>query len=244
MKTDLRDVTFLILIRLDSVQRLENILTVTDRLCYYFDTNIIVREIASYNNGILKALLKRKIHYEFIEDKDPILYKTKHINQMILSVNTPYLAIWDADIIPDKKAIIECLDQLNHKKVDVTYPYNEICLDIPEIFKSLYFAKKDIRLLFRHLNKMERLYPHALVGGAVIMNKEKYIQAGGENEKHYGWGNDDFDRYYRFVGLNYKIYKVNTSLFHLSHSRGENSSYQNSFFKKISKEEINRIKNK
>ena len=234
MKTDLTDVTFLILVRLDSIERLENILCVTERLTHYFKTNTKVREADGYNNGILKSLLNRQVQYEFIEDKDPVLYKTRHINQMSVSIKTPYLSIWDADIIPDKKAIIECVEQLRNKEADVAYPYNGICYDIPKSLKSLYFKKRDIRFPFRHINKMERLYPHPLVGGAIIVNKEKYIEIGMENEKHYGWGNDDFDRYYRFVGLDYRIHRVNTPLFHLSHPRGDNSQFHSSISSKIS----------
>jgi hypothetical protein len=234
MKTDLTDVTFLILVRLDSVERLENILCVTERLTYYFKTNVTVREADSYNNGILKSLLNRQVQYEFVEDEDPVLYRTRHINQMAASVTTPCLAIWDADIIPDKKAMIGCMEQLRSKEADVAYPYNGICYDVPKSLKSLYFERRDIRLLFRHVSKMDKLYPHALVGGAVIIDKERYIKAGMENEKHYGWGNDDFDRYYRFVGFGYSIHRVNTLLFHLGHPRGGNSRFRSSISNKTS----------
>ena len=90
---------------------------------------------------------------------------------------------------------------------------------------------------------MDKLYPHLLVGGAVLMNKLKYCKAGMENEQHYGWGNDDFDRYYRFVGLGYKIHKVNTPLFHLSHSRNNNSQFRSIIANKISFAAMNKIEN-
>lgn len=243
MKTNLTDITFLILVRLDSINRLENILCVTDRFTHYFNTNILVREADSYNNGILQSLLNRHIRYEFIEDKDPVLYKTKHINQMTKFVTTPCISIWDADIVPDKKAVMECLEQLRSRKADITLPYNGICYDIAQSIKSLYFKKKDIRILHRHKSKMERLHPHPLVGGAVMMNTEKYLQAGGENETHYGWGNDDFDRYYRFIGLGYKMYRVNTPLYHLTHPRGNNSQYNTPLSMLISTVENRKMEN-
>ncbi|HML64693.1 MAG TPA: galactosyltransferase-related protein [Dysgonomonas sp.] len=242
MKNDLTDITFLILIRLDSIHRLENILIVTKQLCRYFNTNIVVRESDSYNNGILESLLNTKINYEFIEDKDPILYKTKHFNQLVLAVDTPFIAIWDADIIPDKKAIIGCMEQLRNNEADIAYPYNGICYDIPKSIRSLYLRKKDFQLLFRHLDKMDRLYPYTLAGGAVMMDQEKFIQAGGENEVHYGWGNDDFDRYERFKLLEYKLYRINTCLFHLCHPRTRNSTHYSEISRKISEKEIFKIK--
>jgi len=243
MSVDLTDITFLILVRLDCVQRLENVLIVTERLKYYFNTHIKVREADNYNNGVLKNLLNKKISYEFVEDKDPVLYKTRHFNQMIKSISTSYIAIWDTDIVPDKKAVLQCMQRLRNNEKDVCYPYNGICYDIPEPIKILYFKKRDIRILSRHINKMDRLYPHLLVGGAVIVNKEKYLMAGGENEKYYGWGNDDFDRYFRYCGLGYNIYRANNPLFHLSHPRGNNSQYDSILSNKISSDILCRTKN-
>lgn len=238
MKTDLTDTTFLMLVRIDSIKRLENILCVTDLLCKYFNTHIIIREADSYENKILKTCLNKKVKYEFIKDKDPVLYLTSHHNQMLTSVETPYIAMWDADIVPDKNAIVKCVEYLRTKKADITYPYDGKCYDVPASIRSLFFSQKNIRFLFRHINKMDSLYPYILVGGAVIMNKEKFIQAGADNEKHYGWGNEDFDRYYRFETLDYKIFRINTPLFHLSHPRGENSDYQSNLYFNISRSEI------
>lgn len=160
---------------------------------------------------------------------------------MTKSVTTSYISIWDADIIPDKKAVIECMRQLRSQKADITLPYNGICYDIAQSIKSLYFKRKDIRILYRHKSKMDLLYHRALVGGAILMNRMKYIQAGKENEIHYGWGNDDFDRYYRFFGLNYKIYRSSKSLFHLSHSRGNNSQFRSKISERISAAECTLI---
>lgn len=101
---------------------------------------------------------------------------------MARNVTTTYLSIWDTDIIPDQKAIIDCIQKLRMDKTDVTYPYNGICFDVPKMIKILFSEKRDIRILFRHQNKMEGLYSHLLVGGAVIMNREKYSASGGENE--------------------------------------------------------------
>lgn len=243
MKIKLDDVTFLILVRLDSIQRIENIRIITQQFCHYFNTKIIVRESDSYNNGILKSLLNKKIHYEFVEDKDPVLYKTRHLNQMVMQVGTPYLAIWDTDIIVDKNAVISCVKQLRKNEADVAYPYNGICYDIPYSVKHLFLKKKDVRFLFRHKNKLDRLYPHSLVGGAVLLNRTKYIEAGMENESHYGWGNDDFDRFYRFQKYGFNIYQEENCIYHLPHPRYINSQYCSAIHARISEREILKIKN-
>jgi hypothetical protein len=170
-------------------------------------------------------MLNKNILYQFVEDKDPILHKTKYFNSMIPSINTNIIGIWDTDVVIDKKAIEEAITQLRNNTADMSFPYNGKCFDTSEIIRTLYLKKKDIRTLYRNINKMDLLYEHLLVGGGVFVNKEKYIYAGMENKAHYGWGDDDFDRYYRFARLELRIHRVNTCLFHLSHPRHINSRY-------------------
>lgn len=239
MKEKYKDVTFVLLVRIDSIQRLENTLLVVNMLHSFFDTNIILREASSFNNRILETLLKRKVSYEFLIDNDIVLHKTMHFNEMIVKyVSTPYLAIWDVDIVPDRKSIVDCVNQLRNNLADVAYPYNGYCYNVSEIFRELFLKIKDIRLLYRHQKKLNLLYSDILVGGAIFLSKETFIYSGMENEKIYGWGDDDFYRYYKYNILKLRVHRTNTSLFHLWHPRGENSSYINYLNKEISKREL------
>ena len=240
-KVDLEDTTFIILIRIDSIERLENIISVTSCLCKYFNTNIFVLEADRWNNGILKSLLNKKIFYQFVEDKDNVLYKTKYYNQMVLSVETPFISIWDADIVIDRNNIEKAIT-LMRNNTDAVYPYNGICLDVPEVIKLIYLKNKDIRFLKKHTNKMMKLHERPLVGGAVFLNREKFIKIGLDNEIHYGWGNEDFDRYYRMLSQNYVITKLSGVLFHLTHPREINSKYRSAFQKEISLNELNKYR--
>ena len=243
MKIDLTDLTFIILVRLDSIQRLENVKIVTNSLLKYFRTNIFVLEADSYNNGFLKKNLNKNIQYQFVEDKDPVLHKTKYYNYMVKKVHTKYLAIWDTDIVIDKNAICESMKHLR-EEADVALPYAGYCYEVPEIIKRYYFKHQDIRILKRHTSKMNLLYERALVGGAVFVKTEKYLQSGGDNEEIYGWGNDDFTRHARFNANNFNIYRANNFLFHLSHPRGVNSRFRSPFSKKMSDIELYKEQNK
>ena len=82
-----------------------------------------------------------------------------------------------------------------------------------------------------------------MYGGAVFVNSNKYIDAGIENERHYGWGNEYYDCYNRFTNLGYNVYRVNAHLFHLYHPRKENSSFRPKTFHYISSNELFRISN-
>ena len=95
--SNLEDVTFVIPLKIDSIDRLENLLFTTNYLLNHFSTKIIVFEIDERNKYIVKNLLRPEIIYVFHYDPDPIFYRTKYINQITRTVTTPFIAIWDAD---------------------------------------------------------------------------------------------------------------------------------------------------
>ncbi|MCD7916218.1 MAG: hypothetical protein LUG96_13795 [Tannerellaceae bacterium] len=201
MKINLKDTTFIIPIRVDSIIRLENLFLSIDSVLNYFETNIIILEAASYNNGLIKFFLKGKGTYNFIEDNDPIFHKTKYLNIMAKKVTTPYIAIWDVDIILDPHQIIDAIQQLREEKCDVAYPYSGTFLDTSDILRKHYLIHQDLDFLKKNSAKMNSLYTVegvlGAVGGAVFIKTNKYFYAGMENENFYGWGLEDGERHYR-----------------------------------------------
>lgn len=243
MKIEATDITIMILIRADSVARLENVMAVIRHLCRCLHTHIYLREADCYCNGILETLSDKNIKYEFVEDDDPILYKTWHFNRMMEHVNTPFVAIWDADTIAESVAIGQCLDELRKGDADMALPYNGVCLDTSNILRTLYLKKQDENILMHNIGKMERLSERVMTGGAVMMSLRKFIDIGGENEAYYGWGDDDYDRYIRFMNHDLKIYRSRNVLFHLSHPRGMNSRFNTELHSRISKGELYKTQN-
>ena len=79
---------------------------------------------------------------------------------------------------------------------------------------------------------MNLIYGENHYGGAFFANTEKYRLSGMENEKFYGWGPEDFERYDRWKILEFKIFSSNGCLFHLTHSRGSNSTFR-SFYQMV-----------
>ena len=223
MKTNLKDVTFLILVRIDSIERLENLMAVIAFIRRHFDTNIHVLECASYNNGYLKKLLGKNVHYSFQEDSDVILYRTKYLNQMLQHVGTPFVAIWDADVIVTINQLKECVELLRTGIADFVYPYRRYFLDTTAIIRELFLKKKQINLLVKNAGKMEELYAPNPLGGGFLCRLDAYIEAGGENEKYYGWGVEDGERFQRFTKLGYRVKRLEGVMFHLYHPRGINS---------------------
>jgi hypothetical protein len=60
------------------------------------------------------------------------------------------------------------------------------------------------------------------VGGAIIVNTNQYRISGMDNEAFYGWGLEDGERHYRWLGFDFEIYRRQGCIFHLTHSRDSN----------------------
>ena len=237
-RISLTDVTFLILVRLDTIERLENTLASSHFLFSNFETNIRVSEYSSFNNGLLEKLLDKNIRYSFQEDHDPILFRTRFINNMTLTVETPFAAVWDADIIMPVGQIAKAVELLRNGTADFVYPYEKYALDTSHILRKLYLQDCKIEILEKNAKKMKEMYPPNPLGGAFLVNLNAYRAAGLENENFYGWGLEDGERYYRWKNLGYKIQRVPGSLFHLTHGRGINSIFQNAGQQLLKRKEI------
>ena len=225
MKTEIRDMTFMIPVRLDSVVRLENLILSVQSLIKNFDTHIMVLEAASYPNGIIQKMLGNKVEYLFLEDKDTVFYKTKYLNIMTRRTCTPFIGIWDADIIIPKEQIMDSIEKLR-QGFDVAYPCDGRCYDTSFVIRELYTQNKSIQFLVKNKDKMSLIYGNQVRGGAVFVNREAYIKAGMVSEKFYGWGPEDFELYERLKILGLKIHQSKGQMFHLTHSRGSNSGFR------------------
>lgn len=226
MKQDLLDTTFLIPIRLDGIIRLENLILSIQYIQKHFATHIKVLEASDYNNGFIEKLIGKGVDYYFIEDRDPVFYRTKYLNKMTEWSDTTYLAIWDADIIISKEQTMDAITQLREGRVDMIYPYDGHFFDTSEPVRELFLKTKNIKVLTSNSGKMSLPYGTQMVGGAFMVNRLAYVKAGKENERFYGWGPEDGERFHRWKNLGLRVKHSFGNLYHLSHPRGANSSFR------------------
>lgn len=245
MKFQAEDLTFLIPVRIDSITRLENVIYVVRYILKTCRCRILVLEALQFCNGFLKLLLPKSVKYVFIPDEDPVFYRTHYLNMMCNMAETPYIAIWDADVVVTGKQIIDALNVLRRGEADMAYPYDGNFIDVSDIIRRMFLKKgMSIKLLYDNIGKMK--YPYSkggMKGGGILVNREKYIAAGQENENFYGWGPEDFERYERWTHLGYKIFRSNGPMFHLTHPRDLNGAFNSAYQMERSNAEFFRIKN-
>lgn len=218
-KIDLTDVSILIPVRIDSPERLENLHLILEFIKSNFNTTIMVLE-ADKEELVNNLLIDRKI---FVEDFDPVFHHTRYRNQMTKESKTPFLAIWDTDILAESKQIEDSIERLRTGQADMVFPYSGTVCNVPEPIRQLYISNKNLDILFHNIEKSKSMYGHFSVGGAFLVNKKAYIEAGMENEQFYGWGPEDIERVKRWEILGYKIERIEGPLFHLHHPRNSNS---------------------
>lgn len=237
---DFGKLTFIIPVRLDSLYRLENILTVV-KFFHRFHARFFVLEADEYNNNILQHMLPKdnRIKYVFIKDDDIVFHRTHYINHMTCLANTKYLAIWDSDVLVDPIQIQMSLDDLENGKFDVAYPYNGGLMGVDPILRGMFIAHPSLSFLKRNIRLMTFLYGPDAVGGGFVIRRDKYIEAGGENEKFYGWGPEDYERLSRWKNYGYRVKKEDGVMYHLYHTRDLNGKYRSALQHDLCQEALN-----
>ena len=108
---NLTQTTFIIPLRIESTDRLRNIITTVSFLLNEFNTNIIIQEEDKESIFSQKALplIKKcsnikNLQHIFVYNTDSIFHRTRIINDMILKVNTEVICNYDADILLEKES--------------------------------------------------------------------------------------------------------------------------------------------
>ncbi|WP_303207719.1 galactosyltransferase-related protein [Bacteroides oleiciplenus] len=225
-KINLQNITFCIPIRIESPYRMHNLETLLKYLDQSFETNYIVLE-ADNKPHFKKTTDIQNLSYVFVKDEDIIFHRTKYINQMIHLAHTPHAAIWDTDAIAPVGQIEKAYTSLHNGENTIIYPFSGIFIALNELV-SLHFHKSlDINYISLSHLPCSFFYGFYSVGGAYMINIDKYLKAGGENEYFYGWGPEDAERNARIQILEFGVERIEGVLYHLYHTRGINSRDSN-----------------
>ena len=100
------DLTFLIPTRIETEDRLRNIISSVSYLLKHTDAKVIVKEVAPHNNFLFRALpiIKKyvdvsNLSYLYDKSEEPLFCKSKVLNDLIVASETEFVANYDADCI-------------------------------------------------------------------------------------------------------------------------------------------------
>ncbi|SDT43353.1 hypothetical protein SAMN05216490_3464 [Mucilaginibacter mallensis] len=221
-KCDLMDFSFLLLVRIDSRERQENLAAVITYLLTNFNTQIHLIECDSISR--INFQIPSEISYDFIKDDNKILHTTRYRNHLIKNCKTTNFFIYDVDVVISKEQIKEAATLIRENKNSLVYPYDGKFFNVSGIFRNLFIKTYAIQILESNVECLTLLFPNS-IGAVFGASKSFYIICGLENEHLYGWGPDDKERFQRVAKLEYQIFRTKGLLFHLDHPRGINSHF-------------------
>lgn len=234
MKIDLKESTFIIPIRIESSDRLRNIITVTAFLLENFDTNIIMKEVDKESIfekealPILKDILDVQININHIFEKsdDASFHRQKILNEMIVESKTKVVINYDCDVILPLKSYRSAYNYILNNNYDVVYPYGQ------GMYQKQVFATDEIVSKFlesgnySYLENNSKSYMSDF-GWVQFFNRQVYLEGGMENENFIAYAPEDKERFYRFNKLGYNVGRIDDFVYHLEHSRSHNSWINN-----------------
>lgn len=210
MRRSLIDTTFVIPFFYDSPERLENLNCILKFLYNNFEAHILVIETGEISHSKDFVLFK-ELHCVYKQDKSGVFHRTKVINDGIKAAMTPYVAVWDTDVIIAPENVLKAVELLRFG-ASLVYPYTGCFMDI----RRTYISTGDIKL-------SSESYVRDSVGGAFLVNKRDYMNAGLENENIVSWGPEDAERYIRMKILGYTIERSGGICYHIEHPSSPNS---------------------
>lgn len=234
MRYDLTKATFIIPIRIESSDRLRNVITTTAFLLENFDTNIIIKEVDSESVfekealPILKNILDVDVDVNHIfEDSDaPLFHRQKVLNEMIMEADTEIVINYDCDVILPIESYQQAYESILDGTYDIVYPYGQgtYQYQVPasDEVVSHFLETED----FGYLKGRSKNHTSDF-GWVQFFNRQVYIDGGMENENFKAYAPEDKERFYRFNTLGYNVGRIDDSVYHLEHSRGENSWFSN-----------------
>ena len=234
MKHNLKDTTFIIPIRIESDDRLRNVITTCCFLLENFDTKVIIKEVDKQSVFQKEALPQIR---EYVEDaisnlthifveSDPIddtFYRMRYINEMLSMCETEVVVNYDCDVLLPLGTYIQAQDLIVNDEADVIYPYGQGMWQ-----KKIYatdqmvsdFLSNDCDLKYLESNHQ---MDNAESGHVQFFRRSTWIEGGMENENFKSYSPEDKERLFRFVTLGYRVTRIEGFVYHLEHKRGQNS---------------------
>ncbi len=240
-KQNLEKLDIVIIVRIDSVQRLKNLQKVTSFLNSFFENTLHIVEYdyetkiffeGNYNKYLVKPV-NSKFNKNYVSN---LIYK---------ELKNPIIMNLDSDVILNPNSIVDSYYQILSNKESFCMPHNGIsyflneknsslCIEkniLPEIWKEYYGFEQftegyyvDGKYYVIDINMIMKKHP----GYAYMFDKSKFKELGMENEKIEKHGHDDFERVVRIYKSGYNIYYSEGNAYHLHHFRDpkNNTWYQ------------------
>jgi len=130
----LENTTFIIPLRIESGDRMRNIITVLCFLLYNFDSKVIVKEVDSqkvFEPDVLPQITEflgdriQNLTHIFEHSDNQVFHRTRILNEMIHMSTTEVVVNYDCDIVLRPETYYKSVDMIVNDGYDLIYPYGK-----------------------------------------------------------------------------------------------------------------------
>ena len=234
---DLSDATFIMPLRIESSDRLRNVVLSLAYLLSNFKTNVIIEEVdkeskfqrhaASQVESLGIDMSAITLLYE--ENDDPIFHRTRILNDMLMESDTTVVVNYDCDVVFPVSSYLNAYKMIREEDYDLVYPYGQghyqkkiqVTQNLINNFVNSRFSEDSFA------NHPEHEVSTSDYGWAQFFKRQSYIDGGMENENFISYGYEDNERPERFKKMGYKVGRVDATIYHMEHARTMNSWFTN-----------------
>lgn len=236
----MNNLTFLMPCRIESEDRLKNVITSVSYLSYHFpECQIIVKENDTqsvFKNQVVPELVNifgtvpENINHIFEQSDNKFFHKTKILNDLLLESTTDIVYNYDVDVVYPISSYLTAYNMITQSGCDAVYPYGcgvyQWAVDYPiPLFEKFIQSKFDLEVLQPNCRLQA-----SVMGWGQMIKRQVYIDSYMWNENFISWGAEDCEYYYRLQALGYNVGRVKDMVYHLEHGRTFNSHYHNPKF--------------
>ncbi len=232
---DADDLTILIPVRIDSSDRLRNLVTCTNALLSALTARVVV---GIGDPGVIQEHIDPRVVIQKVYD--PInmpFHRTRINNDLARAATTAHIAIVDTDVVVPQAQWQIALDSLRADEADLVYPFDGRMVEVSYGCHS-WLERGDFEGL---PIDSQRIIEALSVGGCFIFNRETFTTFGMENENFKSWGFEDDERVLRAYRLGVRVKRLPGVIYHVFHHRGPDSRPDNPFIQSNA-QEVQRIK--
>lgn len=234
------NLTFLMPCRIESEDRLKNVITSVSYLAHHFpQAKIIVKEHdrqSIFSEKVIPALervfgnVPPNLRLIYEQSEQQFFHKTRILNDLLLDADTEIVYNYDVDVVYPVSSYETAYRMIVEGGYDAVYTYGcgiyQWAVDYPiEVFDRFILSKFDFGTIHPNCNPQP-----SVMGWGQMIKRQVELDAGLWNENFISWGAEDCEFYYRLQALGYSVGRVNDFVYHFEHGRTFNSHYNNPKF--------------
>ena len=239
----MKDVTYLLPCRIESEDRLRNVITSISYIMKTFpEAKVLVKEVDTQSHFSESALPRIKsyvgdtsqLKHIFEQSSEKFFHKTRILNDLCVAADTPILYNHDVDVV-----VLKNSHELAHRAItqegsDAVYPFGcgiyQWAVTYSNELLDKFLSSHDGNDADFEVLKDHKVRIPSSIGWGQMITKTCEVSAGLWNEEFISWGAEDCEFYYRLNLFGFKVGRVIDDIYHFEHGRTFNSHYHNPKF--------------